>query len=107
MLFRVLSRHAFEGSFTAGGIADVALWNEKAVLIADSESPWEFRARLGCNLGDRVVELDIRWDPWEAVVDTWGRDGERRAVVVSWGRAAAAGPPAYPNSGQKYPRMLH
>ena len=73
---RALSRHVFQGSFTAEGVAEVATWNEKVVLIADPESAWELRTRLGCpGFGDLVVEVDIRCDSWAAVVDTLDWDG--------------------------------
>ena len=74
----VLSRHAFEGSYTPEGVAEIAVRNEYGVLVANPESPCKFRARLERRgLGDKVVEVDFRCDPSEAVVDTWDRDGER------------------------------
>ena len=39
VLFRGHCPHAFDGSFKADGVADVAFWNKKVVLIAERESP--------------------------------------------------------------------
>ena len=88
-------------------VAGRAVGNANIVIGRDPEPATKLWASLcGRCLGEVVVEVDVFWDAGAAVVDAWYRDRDELGLLVKGLGAAAAAPPAYPNSGPKYRRML-